>query len=335
MDRKEASALSSSQVMYRSATAGDAAAMVAVHHESVRVVPPGHYPETVLAAWSPVPDGERRQWLANLIARRDVVCEVAVLASGAVAGFCLAFPGRSRLQALYVRPSHSSRGIGAGLLRAVEARCRAAGAVTLELNASYNAASFYRANGYVPVGETTQSLTDGTTMGVISMFRPIATVSPSHGRPLFLHGIGQEPSRAIAAACERSEVVAQTVEATLGLYRRKGFTPPWIGYLAEEGASFVGTCGFAGPPAAGQAEIAYFTFPEYEGRGIATAMASELIAVTRCLSSEHALIAHTLPREGPSTSILRKLGFSRVGTIDHPEDGPVWKWREQEIKIVE
>jgi hypothetical protein len=75
------------------------------------------------------------------------------------------------------------------------------------------------------------------------------------------------------------------VPPELSFKRRKGFTPPWIGYLAEEGASF--------------------------------------------------LIAHTLPRKGPSTSILRKLGFSRVGTIDHPEDGPVWKWREQEIKIVE
>jgi hypothetical protein len=151
-----------------------------------------------------------------------------------------------------LHPAHSSRGIGAGLLRAVEARCRAAGAVTLELNASYNAAPFYRANGYVPVRENTQPLADGTTMGAITMFRPIATVSPSHGRPLFLHGIGQEPSRAIAAACERSEV-----------------------------------------------------------------------------------IAHTLPRKGPSTSILRKLGFGRVGTIDHPEDGPVWKWREHMIEIVE
>jgi putative acetyltransferase len=150
--------VSAPYVTYRPATGRDAADMVSVHHESVRGVPPGHYPETVLAAWSPVPDDQRRQWLANLIEQRDVVCEVAVLASGAAAGFCLAFPGRSRLQALYVHPAHSSRGIGAGLLRAVEARCRAAGAVTLELNASYNAAPFYRANGYVPVRETTRKL---------------------------------------------------------------------------------------------------------------------------------------------------------------------------------
>jgi hypothetical protein len=58
-------------------------------------------------------------------------------------------------------------------------------------------------------------------------------------------------------------------------------------------------------------------------------MAAELIRITRPTGgSTITYIAHTLPREGASTAILRKLGFALVGSIDHPEDGSVWKWRE-------
>ena len=156
--------------------------MVAAHFAAVRGVPPGHYAGAVLAAWSPEPNDQRRAWLAGLVEQRDAVCEVAVATNGAVVGFCLAFPGEARLQALYVHPRHSGRGIGAGLLRAVEARCHVAGAAKLELNASYNAVPFYRANGYADVHETTQPLADGTAMGAILMSKPLAAVSPSHDR---------------------------------------------------------------------------------------------------------------------------------------------------------
>ena len=53
------------------------------------------------------------------------------------------------------------------------------------------------------------------------------------------------------------------------LYGRVGFQPPWICYLAFEGERRVGTCGFKSPPHDNRVEIAYYTFPEDEGRGIA------------------------------------------------------------------
>lgn len=143
-----------------------------------------------------------------------------------------------------------------------------------------------------------------------------------------LHRIDPKPSSVIDRACAQSEVAAQTVRATLDLYLRKGYIQPWVGYLAESDDCIVGGCGFAGPPVGGEAEIAYFTFPEHEGKGVASAMAAQLIEVTRQIRSDCALIAHTLPVESASTAILRKLGFVLVGTIEHPEDGPVWKWSQ-------
>lgn len=134
------------------------------------------------------------------------------------------------------------------------------------------------------------------------------------------------------AAEDASGSVAGVLEQTAALYRRRGFCPPWIGYLALEQGIWIGTCGFAGQPENGEIEIAYFTFPGQEGRGVATRMATELIAQTRTavMLSGLVYVAHTLPQENASTTILRRLGFSLAGPIDHPEDGSIWKWRMTE-----
>ncbi|MCC7375677.1 MAG: GNAT family N-acetyltransferase [Verrucomicrobiales bacterium] len=119
------------------------------------------------------------------------------------------------------------------------------------------------------------------------------------------------------------------IAATVDLYGRRGYRPPWTGYLAIRDNRCVGSCGFAHPPKDGEVEIAYFTFPGHEGRGVATRMARELLRLTREAATSAAVVfvAHTLPTEGPSTTILKKLGFRHLGEIEHPEDGRVWKWR--------
>ena len=73
--------------------------------------------------------------------------------------------------------------------------------------------------------------------------------------------------------------------------------------------------------------IAYFAFPEYEGRGFATRMAGELLRIASEADAEVITTAQTLPRESASTAILKKLGFVLIGTVNHPEDGEVWEWQ--------
>jgi [ribosomal protein S5]-alanine N-acetyltransferase len=127
-------------------------------------------------------------------------------------------------------------------------------------------------------------------------------------------------------------VAAEVVKATVDLYSRRGYVVPWIGYLAVEANKIVGACGFAGPPIDLEAEVAYFTFPGNEGRGVATRMAGELLRISRSAAAQARVrfIAHTLPEECASTSVLRKLGFSFECEINHPEDGPIWKWSEEQ-----
>jgi ribosomal-protein-alanine N-acetyltransferase len=133
-----------------------------------------------------------------------------------------------------------------------------------------------------------------------------------------------EPAKPVPSA---PEVAAAVVEATTQLYRAVGYEPPWIGYLAIENGACVGASGFKSPPQNNRVEIAYFTFPGHESRGVATRMASELIRLALDKIPDVTVAAQTLPEENASTSILKKLQFRLVGTIEHPEDGPVWEWQ--------
>ena len=124
-----------------------------------------------------------------------------------------------------------------------------------------------------------------------------------------------------------SEFTREVFRATRALYESVGFKEPWVGYLALADGKPVGTCGFKSGPVDGRVEIAYFTFPGCEGKGVATAMAAELAAIARRHEPLVVVAAQTLPERNASTRVLEKLGFRHVATIDHPEDGEVWEWQ--------
>lgn len=123
------------------------------------------------------------------------------------------------------------------------------------------------------------------------------------------------------------EPAQQVCESTVRLYRRAGFTPPWTGYLARQDRDIVGACAFKSSPIDNQVEIAYYTFEEYEGSGIATAMASALVKIARKTNPDITVTAQTEPRANASSCILLNLGFRFAGTMHHPDDGEVWEWR--------
>jgi len=104
----------------------------------------------------------------------------------------------------------------------------------------------------------------------------------------------------------------------------------WSGYFVvdENTREVVGSCAFKGPPTAdGSVEIAYFTYPGFEGRGYATAMATKLIALASGSPAVRRVIAHTLPEPNASTRVLQKAGMTFAGEVIDPDDGRVWRWQ--------
>lgn len=140
-----------------------------------------------------------------------------------------------------------------------------------------------------------------------------------------------------AAAFERAqgasfggeaETIRGVVEASESFRSRNGAPPEWGGYLAidPKKGRVVGTCAFKGSPIDGVAEIAFFTFEPYGGKGYATAMVSELIRICEPTPAVRKLIALSMPEENAATAVLQKNGFQKVGQKIDPEDGLLWRW---------
>jgi ribosomal-protein-alanine N-acetyltransferase len=119
------------------------------------------------------------------------------------------------------------------------------------------------------------------------------------------------------------------LEHSLEAITTGGVPPEWYTHLfydgPDDGAALIGIGGFKGPPADGAVEIGYEIAPALRGQGRAGAAAAALIETARGHGCT-AVIAHTLAEDNPSTSVLRRLGFTRTATIEDPDEGPIWRW---------
>lgn len=144
--------------------------------------------------------------------------------------------------------------------------------------------------------------------------------------PGYLDAMAEENWAQVAAVMRR--LVGPTLPATPtpGI----GDPPPWGGYLAVDTDTrrLIGSCAFKGPPTEDRSvEIAYLTYPDFEGRGYATLMAQELIGLASRGTAIGRIIAHTLPEASASTRVLEKAGMRCVGEVLDPDDGRVWRWQ--------
>jgi len=109
-------------------------------------------------------------------------------------------------------------------------------------------------------------------------------------------------------------------------YPRNGYQPPWTGYFIIKDNEVVGSCGFTKAPEDGVVEIAYWTFPEYEGQGIGNFACGELVRMAGEADPGVRIIAKTAPDENPSVKILKKYQFNQVGVVQDEEIGEAWLW---------
>jgi len=130
-----------------------------------------------------------------------------------------------------------------------------------------------------------------------------------------------------AATGEQTEFIASIVEQTLTAVPNAA-DPVWGGRLMvdEDLHAVIGTCAFKSFPSESAVEIAYFCFPQFEGRGYATAMAGALVQVASDSGKVNCVFAYTLPEANASTRVLEKNSFHRAGEGMDDEVGRVWRW---------
>ncbi|MBK9257408.1 MAG: GNAT family N-acetyltransferase [Saprospiraceae bacterium] len=105
-----------------------------------------------------------------------------------------------------------------------------------------------------------------------------------------------------------------------------GFNLPWVGYFVIKDNVVVGLGAFTGKPKDGVVEIAYSTFKDYEGQGIASYTCKELVAIAKRTDPTLIITAKTKPEHNASTKILQKNGFEYAGIVQDHEIGDAWLW---------
>ena len=126
--------------------------------------------------------------------------------------------------------------------------------------------------------------------------------------------------------CHLPRAIAEAATATSRLYDRLGYRLPWVGYIATLDGHAVGGGAFVGPPVGNRVEIAYFTLPERQRKGIAGQTAQSLLSIARDHSPQIEIFAKTVPEHNASVRVLERLGFKRIGTVTDHEVGEAWAW---------
>jgi GNAT superfamily N-acetyltransferase len=157
----------------RRATPEDNEAIGRVHVRAIRRLCAHHYAPAEIAAWAAP---RRPAHYVEAIRQKDFyVAEEA----GAVVGFSTLNAAAGEVEAVYVAPEATGRGIGLQLLRVLEERACAQGVHTLHLNASLNAVPFYERAGYERQGLTKHRLTGGVEIACVLMTKELT--APADG----------------------------------------------------------------------------------------------------------------------------------------------------------
>ena len=108
---------------------------------------------------------------------------------------------------------------------------------------------------------------------------------------------------------------------------------PWeFGYIVvhAESQRAIGGVSFKGAPGPdGLVEIAYGIDEAFQRQGYATEAATALVDFAFADPRVRIVCAHTLRDAVASRGVLEKCGFTHVGEVVDPEDGPVWRFEKR------
>lgn len=105
-------------------------------------------------------------------------------------------------------------------------------------------------------------------------------------------------------------------------------------FVDSQSRTLVGFGGFKGPPSAeGAVEIGYAISPAFQGQGLATDAVAQMVQRAFASAAIRAVDAHTLGHANPSTRVLEKSGFRKIGDVHDPDAGVIWQWRRERPRV--
>ncbi len=114
-------------------------------------------------------------------------------------------------------------------------------------------------------------------------------------------------------------------------YPKIGFIFPWVGYFVISQDQIVSSCGFVGQPKNGKVEIAYWTFKNFEGQGLASFACKELVDLAYQTDPGLTITAKTAPNHNASTKILENNNFVFSEIVQDEEIGDAWLWTHKRL----
>lgn len=159
-------------VTLRPAGPADAPALLSVHARAIRALAATHYTADQRDAWIARMSVDRLR--EAMLARVLVVAEAATPGGPRIVGYGQLHPVEGAIEAIYVDPDWTRRGVGRVLFEALEARARALGLPGLVLDASLNSVPFYGAMGFRRKGVDRHEPAPGVHFACVVMEKRLA-----------------------------------------------------------------------------------------------------------------------------------------------------------------
>lgn len=150
-------------VQIRRATADDIHVVWEIRTIAIREICTAHYPEGEAEAWASAP---MRDDFGDVFTQQE--CFIAEIGGNPVA-FGFFHAGEGMLNALFVHPLHTGKGIGRWLLTVIEDKARALSVPKITLLASLNAVPFYTAAGFRSLGPDKHVHNGGRELDCVKM----------------------------------------------------------------------------------------------------------------------------------------------------------------------
>ncbi|EEA04310.1 GCN5-related N-acetyltransferase [Burkholderia sp. H160] len=150
----------------RKATCDDAFDAWRIRKASVYAACAEHYPAASLSAWV---DGTPTDKWASVVERDFYVA----VDEGLVVGTGMLTMANGQVDAIFVRPSHMGRGIGRKMMEFLEALAGDHGVAAMRLDATLNAAPFYRRCGWSGDAVSTYRTSRGLELACVPMTKRV------------------------------------------------------------------------------------------------------------------------------------------------------------------